>query len=162
MTVKQFSKFEKQNNFPINVFEFYTSGFAPVYLSKIDEDHATNIGLYDDHYVWIKNFDRLIGQENHHQGKFCVRCLQKYFSDDHKKYCSKSGEACIEMPVREKDKKIYFKNIKNMQKQQFVIYGDFEAVIEDQIHKPCGYCLFVKSTVPQFQFPMKLYRGSNE
>ena len=71
---KNYLKFEKQNNQPINVYELYDEEgvIAPIYISKIDIKKAINIGLYKDHYVWIKNMSRLIHNNCHAQkGALC-------------------------------------------------------------------------------------------
>ena len=47
--------------------------------------------------------------------------------DLHLKLCSDDG--AILMPVKEKDKFVRFRGIKNTVKQPFVIYSDFEAII---------------------------------
>jgi hypothetical protein len=162
MTIGQLEKFERQNNTPINVFEFYKNGMAPIYLSKINEEEAINIGLYKEHYVLIKSMSRLVGKSNNHKSKLCMNCLQRYKDPKHKEYCYKSDTARIEMPQKYEDKYVYFKNIKNMLWQPFVIYSDFECVIINSEHIPCGYCFKVRSQYDMYEFPIITYRGTSE
>ena len=72
------------------VYHLYpTSDFAPIYRSKIDTTNAVNIGLYVDHYVYIKNFTRLIGHSNQHKSSFVwiafriirIHLIQPYVSN---------------------------------------------------------------------------------
>jgi len=62
----------------------------------------------------------------------------------------------------EKNFIVRFRNIKNMLRQPFVIYSDFECIIKDEKHIPCGYCLYVVSQYDKFKFPLILYRGTSE
>ena len=127
VSLKDYTRFERQNG-PINVIEFFkgTNDFAPIYRSKIDTTNAVNIGLYVDHYVYIKNFTRLIGHSNQHKSNFCMNCFQNYKDPSHTTLCFQSKTTRVVMPTREKDKTVSFKSIKNMLMQPFVIYSDFE------------------------------------
>ena len=44
----------------------------------------------------------------------------------------------------------------------FVIYSDFESVIINNVHIPCGYALQVISSISGVKFPLVLYRGISE
>ena len=61
LKINQIKKFEKLNEIPINVLEFYDNRtYAPVYISHLKDPKkpVIHLGLYEDHYVWIKNFSR--------------------------------------------------------------------------------------------------------
>ena len=119
-----------------------------------------HLGLYEYHYVWIKNFNRLVGHQNNHKKKFfCYNCFQKYDDPKHTEYCNRSGVGKIEMPKQEKDRIVKFRSINKMFMLPFVIYSDFESVIINNVHVPCGYALQVISSVSGVKFPQVLYRG---
>ena len=160
---KHYSKFEKQNK-PINVFQFYNKddNWAPIYISKIDNKKAYNIGLYENHYFPIVNFSRLIGKQHNNKALFCMNCMQNYRDPNHETYCMKSGPERIKMPTTEKDKIVRFRSIMKQLKKPVVIYSDFECIINNDKHEACGYCLYVVSQYKQLDLGMKQYRGISE
>jgi len=98
---KNYDKFEKQNKQPINVYELYKEDgvIAPIYTSKIDIKNAINIGLYKDHYVWIKSMSKLVRNECHAQkGDLCPKCLERSVNPNHLEECMKSTTERLEMP----------------------------------------------------------------
>ena len=66
------------------------------------------------------------------------------------------------MPELEKDRIVRFRSIQKQLKKPVVIYSDFECVINNGKHEPCGYCLYVVSQYIQLDFGMKQYRGESE
>lgn len=117
-----------------------------------------------NHYVWIKNLSRLVGsQVSSHQHKvhICDRCLTFFHSaiklEEHEIDCVKINKCAIKMPTPrpgQEDDSYKFLKFRNYQKKQsvpFVIYGDFESLLEKidddtrkiHEHKPCavGYYL---------------------
>ena len=165
VSLKQIDKFEKQNNYAINVFG-YEKVVYPLRISK-KKDQVINLLLVADeetnHYCWIKNMSRLLSSGiNNHQHKiyFCYRCLNSFPSvkslEKHKEYCQNNEEVKIEMPGG----RLYFKNHYKKQRVPFVVYADFECFTEKidtcqpgdgksftnqyQKHKPSGYSYLIK------------------
>ena len=165
VSLKQIDKFEKQNNYAINVFG-YEKVVYPLRISK-KKDQVINLLLIADeetnHYCWIKNMSRLLssGINNHqHKRHFCYRCLNSFPSvkslDKHTEYCQNNEEVKIEMPGG----RLYFKNHYKKQRVPFVVYADFECFTQKidtcqpddgksftnqyQKHKPSGYSYMIK------------------
>ena len=147
VSLKQIDKFEKQNNYAINVFG-YERVVYPLRISKKNCEQVINLLLIADeetnHFCWIKNMSRLLSKNiNNHQHKryFCYRCLNSFHSEKslekHKEYCQNNEAVKIEMPMIKDDEGkflgpeyIYFKNHYKKQRVPFVVYADFECFTE--------------------------------
>src|SRR5206468_4693699 len=88
-----------------------------------------------DHYLWIKNFDRL----NFHQTKsnkkqhFCRNCIQAFSSKEilekHKPLCmTLNGAQAITYPKT--GSTLEFKSLQKSAPAPFVIYVDLEALLQ--------------------------------
>ena len=109
----------------------------PVYLS--DQKFSDSIYLllisdkFKSHYVYIKNFDRVMFNKTKYKGKkyFCKNCLQCFSS---KKISSENKEDCLVINGKQSVKlEIEFISFKNYSKQipvPFKIYADFECVLK--------------------------------
>ena len=167
VSLKQIDKFEKQNNYAINVLG-YEGVVYPLRLSKNNCEQVINLLLIaneeTNHYCWIKNMSRLLSKNiNNHQHKrhFCYRCLNSFQSEKslnkHTEYCQNNEVVKIEMPVLEN---IQFKNFYKKQRVPFVVYADFECFTQKidtcqpddgksftnqyQKHKPSGFSYLIK------------------
>ena len=84
---KDFNKIEVKNNICINVFGYENGLVFPIYISDQNfKDSIDFLLLIDDdksHYVYIKDFDRLMFHKTKNKNKkwFCRSCL----------YCFSSG-----------------------------------------------------------------------
>lgn len=114
------------------------------------------------HYVWIKDISKLLGRQvsNHHGKKyFCDRCFHylhtKTKFTEHVKKCFKMNQGEIILPDENNEEKntISFKNFNNKQKMNFVIYADFESLLEAcdneeqrkcQVHEPLSVGYYFK------------------
>lgn len=69
--VADITKFEKQNDLSINVFGYENGEIYPLYLTKErDVRHADLLILNSSdksHNCWIKNFNRLMGDQHSHK-----------------------------------------------------------------------------------------------
>ena len=186
VSYKDYNKIEKQNQININVFG-YSSFIYPIHTSKEKyKDHIEVLYIEEgekSHYVYIKNFNRLMNTfTNHKETKhFCMRCLHCFSREDllekHSPDCfALNGTQKIDMPA--KGSKIYFKNYHRIQPVPFVIYADFEALTKKintchqnndksftdpyEEHKACGYGYkVVCHQDQQYSKPVKFYRGKN-
>ena len=85
--VKDVSVIEDMNKICINVFSYEDKIVCPVYISNKNYDDAMNLLMIHkndkSHYVYIKEFNRLMFNINKHEGKqwFCMRCLQHFSSE---------------------------------------------------------------------------------
>ena len=146
VSLKQIDKFEKQNNYAINVFG-YEKVVYPLRISKKNCEQVINLLLIADeetnHFCWIKNMSRLLSKNiNNHQHKrhFCYRCLNSFPSvkslDKHTEYCQNNEAVKIEMPIRVDDEGntfpvyIKFNHFHKKMRVPFVVYADFECFTE--------------------------------
>ena len=159
--ISQIPRIESQNNLAIYVFGYTKKdGIYILHKSKRLEE-PINLLLFNkdekNHYCWIKNFSRLTGDINKHDGQkyWCFKCMTHFLTEEklasHKEDCQGLNvPTCkVEMPVKGENI-LKFKNYKNKQDAPFAIYADFESVLEKlpltdtntvktQIHRPCGY-----------------------
>ena len=85
MAVKDIDKFEKQNNYVINVYGCDQDGgnIFPRRISKRRDQKSINLLMLENgehyHYVLIKNLNRLLGsREGHHTKVFCPYCCHGF------------------------------------------------------------------------------------
>ena len=186
VTIKQLNKIEKQNEININVFGYEEKQPYPIYISKEKhEDHMELLLITKDenkHYVLIKDLNKFMFNQTKHKNKkhFCMHCLQCFSSDrvlnEHKDNCIQvNGTQAVKMP--DKDNNILkFNNFHKQQAVPFVIYADFEAIIEKisgckpnndksyteahQKHTDCGYGYKVVCCYDdKYTKPVQIYRG---
>ncbi|XP_050513837.1 uncharacterized protein LOC126889531 [Diabrotica virgifera virgifera] len=101
------------------------------YEAPIEDDEIVDIKY---HYCMIKNLSRLLSsQTSNHSHKIfvCDRCLN-YFSsfdrlNDHAKYCERINDCKVSFPPYQHVK---FKNHVYKQTTPFVVYADFEAMLQ--------------------------------
>ena len=187
VTVKQINKIEKQNNIRINLFGYEEKQKFPIYISQEKfQDHMELLLINKDeknHYVLVKNFNKFMFDQTKHNCKkhFCMYCLQCFSREDvlaeHVKNClSINGKQAIKMP--KKGQHVNFRNYHKQIPAPFVIYADFEAIIEKvhgclpnneksyteayQKHTDCGYGYkIVCHYNDEFSKPVQVFRGEN-
>ena len=115
-----------------------------VYINKIEGNVVKFVRVQKQHYVYIKDFNSLMYQFNNHKERkhFCKYCLHAFKKietlEKHKPNClSINGVQAIELPKKYVDKNgvernpsVYFKNHRRILPVPFVIYADFESIIE--------------------------------
>ena len=130
----------------------------------------------------IKSLSRLLASENSkHKGKmyFCTNCLQSFTlessRDKHQVYYEDNKTIRVEMP--NKGSTIEFYDGQNQFKVLFMMYTDFEAILEPiqrpspdpkgpytkkvNQHIPSGFCVYSKFAYGEVKDPLKLYRGED-
>ena len=164
VTINDINRIEKQNKININLFgyDIVKKSIYPVQISKEHyDDHLELLyiegenelgeeiksgvrGASPCHYVYIKDFSRLMYNFTKHKGKkhFCMHCLQCFYSNEslakHKVNCMViNGVQAIELPEKYIDKNgvertpsVYFKNYHKSLPVPFAIVADFEATPE--------------------------------
>jgi hypothetical protein len=181
--IKDIAKFETMNNLGILVIGYDNkSGFSPLKTPTIKMKKNINLLLIEDgenfHYVWIKDLSRLLHDINLNGSKkyFCVYCFSHFMSQQ---ALDKHAEDCvINKPTRavlpEAGTKLQFQNNRNETMIPFIIYADFESVLEPtnehksnttcyQIHKPCSYAYkLVCSKNPKLSKPVQMKCADND
>ncbi|CAR99753.1 Protein CBG25359 [Caenorhabditis briggsae] len=193
MKIKDINKFEKMNDLVVNVVECTEKGqINPLRPSRgitADDSKVINLLYYENkegnsHYSLIKNLDTLMNKRGEHQKKFCVRCHCSYnvnMNDKIRSNYHRHLEDCGKnKPVSHKLSKktsVKFKNISNTQKHRYVIYADFESIIEKYQraldnpniswttdvgkHIPAGFCVIVVDSFTKKLYSIKSYIGHN-
>ncbi|XP_051864304.1 uncharacterized protein LOC127566313 [Drosophila albomicans] len=137
------AEFTKRNpHISLNVFGYDEESdkiIGPLYCDGVEMRIHINLLFVDGptagihgHYVWIKNISSLLAKQlGKHRVKrwFCNQCLQYSTSEEraaqHTLRCSR---VVTEGP--RKDQKITFKNHHRQLEVPFVVYADFECILE--------------------------------
>ena len=136
---KDYGVIEDQNGICVNVF-LYENTIYSVYVSDKDYDDCLNLLMIHEsdtsesrsHYVYIKNFNRLMFSITKNENKkwFCIRCLQCFSSKNvlnrHKSDCLVTNG---EQRVKLIEGFINFKNYSRQMRAPFEIYTDFECIL---------------------------------
>ena len=184
MQIDDIDKFEKLNDLAINVYSIKHNGSQvnPLRISKIRDKVPINllliIGKEKNHYVWIKNFNRLLCYDPTNTAVFCPFCMYGFIKRSngeeklrkHIPYCIENGAQRVDLPPIGK-RTIKFNDIEKGEKLAFCIYADFECInkpIDDKsnkntkkitIHEVSGYTF---TTISPFYKPKtESYRGSD-
>ena len=140
VTIKDYNKIEKMNSININVFCYEEYQIFPIYISKEKfEDHMELLLITEGktkHYVLIKDFNKLMYNQTKHESRkhFCMYCLQCFSSErvlnNHKENCIQlNGTQAVKMPTKD-NSILKFNNYHKQQPVPFVIYADFEALLQ--------------------------------
>ena len=107
------------NDIKFNVFGVDDKqSIYPLYISNKICDKTCKMLLVESHYVWIKDFNKLMNTQSKHKNKLftCYNCLQHFTSENvvknHTEVCPKINKAQkVKMP--RKSKNIFFTIINN-------------------------------------------------
>ena len=143
--VKDYNRIETQNSIRVNVFGYENGKTFPIYVSKEKYERELNLLLIDEHYVLIDDFNRFMFgiTKNKDRKYFCMYCLRRYHTEEalnnHKEVCMViNGAQAVKMPIAsEKEKWMKFRNYKRQLMALFVIYADFESIVE-KVENPKG------------------------
>ena len=177
-------KFEKQNDISINVFGYEKGDVFPIHITKNRYEKLVNLLVISDdkksHYCWIKDLNRLLFDQksNGHRHFYCKYCLHGFTKErllkDHESYCQTHAPQKIELPTEE-DKWLFYKDIRKQLKVPYVIYADFESLLQPvqgcetdpekssttktTKHLPCGFSYKVVGLTPETSKEPVIYRG---
>ena len=186
VSIKDIGKFETRNNISVNVLalegrEIYIHRKGrrmmgrEINLLKVSED-----GI--NHYTAIKSLSRLLKSSNTKykcKQHFCMNCLQGFMQessrDQHQVYCKGNESARVEMPKQ--GSTVEFKDGQNQFKAPFIMYADFESILEPMDHgfsdptkpytnevnqhTPSGWCVYSKFAYGEVVTPLRIYRGKD-
>ena len=126
----------------INVFSFFDDeGRArhPLVTSRKNYDNVANLLYWKDHYASITSIPRLFSDiiKNTHHKHFCLRCFGHLSSEEvlsrHKQLCTKDDFMSVLhvlLVPGSKQAQIKFNQYTYCTKAPFVIYADFESILE--------------------------------
>ena len=186
VSIKDIGKFETRNNVSVNVLAvegrdvyIHRKGQRMMgrenYLLLISED-----GI--NHYTAIKSLSRLPeSSDTKHKCKqhFCTNFLQGVMQessrDQHQVYCEDNKSVRVEMPKQ--GSTVEFKDGQNQFKVPFIMYADFESILElmdhgssdptkpytNEVnqHTPSGWCVYSKFAYGGVITPLRIYRGKD-
>ena len=188
VSIKDIGKFETRNNISVNVLAvegrdiyIHRKGWRmgrEITLLMVSED---GIG----HFTAIKSLSRLLSGKNSntkHKQHFCMNCLQGFTQelsrDQHQAYCKDNVSIRVEMPKQ--GSTVEFKDGQNQFKVPFIMYADFESILEPMgpvelgspnpsqpytnevnQHTPSGWCVYSKFAYGDIDNPRRLYRGKD-
>ena len=166
--VSQIDRLERQNpNLAINVFGWDKEQVI-VYRISEQGGNIPRINLMlthkgdNTHYSYVKRLTALLYDQNHHNDSkhFCERCLHGYSRKEllerHKQECKGLLKTATRTEVmKEGENKMSFTNFYKQMKAPYVIYADFECILEKiagcepsadksftvktEKHEPCGF-----------------------
>ena len=114
-----------------------------------------------------------------HEQHFCLNCLQGFTQessrDQHQVYCEDNESVRLEM--LKQGSTVEFKDGQNQFKVPFIMYADFESILEPiespnlnpnqpytnefNQHTPSGWCIYSKFTYGDIDNLLRLYRGKD-
>ena len=158
VSIKDIGKFETRNNVSVNILAvkgrdiyIHRKGrrMGPAGPGSRTNPMGQEINLlmvYEDgirHYTAIKSLSRLLSGKNSntkHKQHFCMNCLQGFTQesrrDQHRVYCEDNKSVRVEMPKQ--GSTIEFKDGQNQFKVPFIMYADFESILEPKAHRAQG------------------------
>ena len=172
VALKDVSKFEKLNSdIAVSVYTYDENySVSPLQVSKhVDRPYRIKLLLISDenktHYCLIENFSRLISsQASKHKGKayVCERCINAFTTEnalkEHEKHCT--NKDCVHLKMPAPGSTISFKRFEREQRVPFVIYADFESLLNPisrckpnpeissttkyQKHEPISFSYYIK------------------
>ena len=171
-----YCKVEKQNNVCITMFYCESKIIYPLYISSKKFSDCMDL---KSHYVYIKDFNRLMFNKTKNKNKkYFRRCCLQCFSSE--KVLTKHKENCLVIKGKQKVKlgkgSISFQNYSKQLAVLFKIYVDFECILRPtlskkgcnksisytekyQDHVPCSFTYKVAFVDNKFSQDVVLYRG---
>ena len=129
---------EEQLKLRINAFSFFDDdgkGRYPLYVSQ-GEGQEIDLLYFQEHWAWIKNFSRFMGGMDRHNGqKFWSKRRLGHFRLEsayltHQKHCTTESVSTTILPMLPEGKTLKFKSITNQQDMRFVVFADFECIVQ--------------------------------
>jgi hypothetical protein len=150
-------------------------------VSRKNHPREANLFYWNEHYAPINNMSRLLCDitKLRHQLNLCLRCFGHFGSPEtltrHKQMCTREDFMSVVhiLPNSDsKDSHITFKQFTNTSNAPFVIYADFESILQkvdiqnkrthyDQQHKLCSAAAILYSQHEDMQNKLMLFSGPN-
>ena len=168
VSLKQIGKFEAKNNISVNVLGLEGKDIYILRNSNQSDREINLLMISEDginHYTVIKSLCRLLSSSNSRQG-----FDQELSRDRHRVYCEDNETVRVEMP--RKGSKLEFCDGQNQVKVPFIMYADFESILEPiespnpdpnqpysqniNQHVSTGWCVYSKSAYGEVKDPLSL------
>ena len=164
VSISEIDKIEKKLKVNVNVFSCNKNykNKNPVRKSRENYDKILDLLLIEgiNHYIIIKNLHCFLTDRCSEKDNFiCRTCLNIFYSEnkynDHINYCKDRKPQRL-MPANEKH--IKFNKLQNCMLNNFVIYSDFECIIDkNNEHKFISGGYLVKCRNDKFTKPVQLF-----
>ena len=178
IAIKDINVSEMNNDISIDMLSVENKDIY-ICRKRIRKDHEINLLLISEddklHYTVVKSLSRLLTSRNtKHKCKqhFFNNCLQGFTlessRDEHYSYCIDNEMVRVEMP--NKGSTVEFYDGQNQFKVPFMMYADFEAILEPiqgpsqdpeesytkkiNQHIPSGYCIYSKFSYGEVKDPL--------
>ena len=143
VSIKYIGKFETRNNISVNVLAVEGRDIYIHRKGRRMMGREINLLMVSEdginHYTALKSLSRLLKSSNtKHKCKqhFCMNCLQGFMQessrDQHQVYCQDNESVRVEMPKQ--GSTVEFKDGQNQFKVPFIMYADFESILEPMDH----------------------------
>ena len=157
-------KFEKDNELCIHIYTSNPDGkdIRPLRISNQPFEKIIQLFYYDNHYSYIKNFNRFCGSREQ-QSYNCPRCLKSFrlveSLNEHLEDCRNLNvKQKVKLPEQDVNDKLKFTGFQKQNKKPIVLYADFESInsknpktnsntSKDTKHLPTSYMIFIKSDI---------------
>ena len=187
VSIKDIGKFENRNNISVNVLAVEGRDIYIHRKGRRMMGREINLLMVSEdginHYTVIKSLSRLLKSSNTKlkcKQHFCINCLQGFTQessrDQHQVYCEDNESVRVEMPKQ--GSTIEFKDGQDQFKIPFIMYADFESILEpmDPVepgspnqpytnevnqHTPSGWCVYSKFAYGDVNNPLRIYRGKD-
>ena len=164
VSISEIDKIEKKLKVNVNVFSCNKKykNKNIVRKSRTDYDRTLDLLLIEgiNHYIIIKNLHLFITDRTVENDRFiCRTCLNIFYSEnkynEHINYCKDRKPQRL-MPAN--DKHIKFNKLQNCMLNNFIIYSDFECIIDkNNEHKFISGGYLVKCRNDKFTKPVQLF-----
>ena len=164
VSINEIDKIEKKLQVNVNVFscDKKYKNKNPVRKSRTDYDRTLDLLLIEgiNHYIIINNIHCFLSNRGNEKDVFvCRTCLNTFYSEnkynEHMNYCKDRKPQRL-MPAN--DKHIKFNKLQNCMLNNFIIYSDFECIIDkNNEHKFISGGYLVKCRNDKFTKPVQLF-----
>ena len=164
VSINEIDKIEKKLQVNVNVFscDKKYKNKNPVRKSRTDYDRTLDLLLIDgiNHYIIINNIHCFLSNRGNEKDVYvCRTCLNTFYSEikynEHINYCKNRKPQRL-MPAN--DKHIKFNKLQNCMLNNFIIYSDFECIIDkNNEHKFISGGYLVKCRNDKFTKPVQLF-----
>ena len=165
---KDYDKISMMNKININVFCYEGKIVFRIYLSDQSFINTLDLLLISNHYVYIKDFNRLMFSKTKCKNKkwFCKSCLQCFSSE---KVLIEHGKDCLSINggqnVKLEKGFIEFKNYSRQIPVPFKIYAHFECLLKNVDFginiDSMWFCLKLVCIDNKYSKDVVLYTGKN-
>ena len=175
-------QYEEKLEININLFSLFDDeekARFPMFISRTNFPRTAHLLYWNKHYAPIENISRLFSDVTFHQNQkhFCLRCLGHFRTKEkleyHKQLCTREDFMSVVHILPKPgtyDAHIRFKEFRNTSTAPFVIYADFESILEPtnklikqthyiQHHKVCAAAAILCSYIPEMNNKIMMFYG---